>query len=115
MLKQTFEQLSYIQRDISQSTGRPYVPIRILQQALWTHSELQNLIENSVTNQENTNEKKPDLGLVMNSWDIRDKVRGSKDSKFWSERRFFPVFKDSTERLGDVSIRLFSKAIITIT
>ncbi|TIC41760.1 hypothetical protein E3Q08_03108 [Wallemia mellicola] len=94
----TFEQLSIIQREMSPTTGRPYVPIRILQQALWSHSELQNRIEvSSKTSAENS-----DLSLTFNSWEIREKLR-SKDGKAWSEKRFFPVGKDSTERLGDAT------------
>lgn len=104
----TFEQLSVIQREVSLTTGRPYVPIRILQQALWAHSELQNTIEGS--NRQNAD--RSDLGLTYSSWELREKIR-SKEGKAWSERRFFPVSKDSTDRLGDVGVFLFETMYLT--
>ncbi|TIB04458.1 hypothetical protein E3P96_01625 [Wallemia ichthyophaga] len=97
----TFEQLAAIQKEVSPTTARPYVPIRILQQALWAHCELRNSIEAFALSGAGA-DRDCDLGLTYSSWEIREKIR-TKEGKAWSERRFFPVNKDSTDRLGDAA------------
>lgn len=86
------EDLMTISRDVSNTTGKPYVPLAHLRAALWDQSTLRHQITVG-------SPRDRELGVAISTADLssleRSKVREDKS------KPHYPVPSDSSERIGD--------------
>ncbi|OSD05794.1 hypothetical protein PYCCODRAFT_1361643 [Trametes coccinea BRFM310] len=83
-------------RDISPSTGKPYVPLSVLQAAHWNHSALYHRVMHPEELDKRGGTAK-ELGLGISTADIPQYVVHPEEQ----DKRFYPVPGDSSLRLGD--------------
>ena len=91
------EDIIKISQDVSVTTKRPFVPLHVLQAALWRHSELRQHImsaSSSLSSRASSFQIERELGIThtTSELDLTAEV---------SNRSCFPVFEDSSSRFGD--------------
>src|SRR6266576_4530257 len=84
-------------QDLSVTTKRTFVPLNVLQAALWRHSVLRQHImsaSSTISSRERSFEK--ELGITSTTSELN--LATSPEEA--SSRNYFPVFEDSSSRLG---------------
>ncbi|KAK2461731.1 hypothetical protein APHAL10511_006194 [Amanita phalloides] len=95
------EDIIKISQDLSSTTGRPYVPLRVLQTALWRHSVLKNHImsrpsvPSSILSPRATTSSEKDLGITLTTSDLK-----SAATEGVADQKYFHIFNDFSSRLG---------------
>ncbi|EPQ61110.1 hypothetical protein GLOTRDRAFT_53870 [Gloeophyllum trabeum ATCC 11539] len=98
------EDLMEISNDVSPTTGRPYVPIQVLQAALWSQSVLRHHITarpsqgSSSPPSSPTGQRDKELGITLTTADI---LRSATAADM--DKSYFPIPADSSVRIGDTS------------
>jgi len=91
------EDIIKISQDLSVTTKRTFVPLNVLQAALWRHSVLRQHImsaSSTISSRERSFEK--ELGITSTTSELN--LATSPEEA--SSRNYFPVFEDSSSRLG---------------
>ncbi|KAF8349856.1 hypothetical protein F5887DRAFT_942684 [Amanita rubescens] len=94
----TMEDIIKISQDVSVTTKRTFVPLHVLQAALWRHSALRQRImsaSSTLSSRELSFEK--ELGITCTTSEL-DLTTSPEEAP---SRSYFPVFEDSSSRLGD--------------
>ncbi|KAG6331604.1 hypothetical protein ID866_7486 [Astraeus odoratus] len=100
-----------ISQDISPSTGRPFVPMPVLQAALWNQSLLRHHIASKPSSSSLSPPHSPllsdkELGICLTTADILSRCSISDQQSLppdEKEKVYYPVTHDSSMRLGDGS------------
>ncbi|KZT22116.1 hypothetical protein NEOLEDRAFT_1138458 [Neolentinus lepideus HHB14362 ss-1] len=99
----SFDDLMYISRDVSPTTGRPYVSLHVLQSALWTQSVLRHQITarpaGTPSPPSSPGQRDRELGVTVTTAEIRT----APSTDLGGEQRYFPIPADSSVRIGDTS------------
>ena len=100
---QTFEDLIYISNDRSPTTGRLYVPERVIQAAYWTQSTLRHNIVGppppSPPASPTGASRHKELGISVTQKDIKEALSYSENDE--ENRAYWPIPGPSSTRLGE--------------
>ncbi|KDQ54916.1 hypothetical protein JAAARDRAFT_38030 [Jaapia argillacea MUCL 33604] len=105
----SFEDLMFIEKDVSPSTGRPYVPASVLQASHWGQSLLRHHIMVKPTTSTSPIPSTPpprdkELGLTLQTSDILTTLSSDRGkTRDEQERPFYPIPGDSSVRIGDTT------------
>ena len=94
------EDIIKISQDVSATTKRPFVPLHVLQAALWRHSVMRQHImsaSSSPSSRPSPFEVDKELGITRTTSEL-DPTANTEDV---SSRSYFPVFEDSSSRIGN--------------
>ncbi|KIP01237.1 hypothetical protein PHLGIDRAFT_113180 [Phlebiopsis gigantea 11061_1 CR5-6] len=111
------DELMMISKDVSPTTGKPFVPITVLQSAHWDQSVLRHSITTSRSGPTSSPPSSPspsgpspttkELGVTMTSAELANCIRSSPTKALHpspcSAIPYFPVPSDSSQRIGDNS------------
>lgn len=100
-----------ISRDVSPTTGRPYVPLQCLQSALWSQSVLRHQITTRSSQGPSSPPSSPgqqrdkELGITVTTADILSSLsfQPGQGGGGVMEKSYFPIPADSSVRIGDTS------------
>lgn len=109
MLRQLVDDIIAISQDISPTTGRPFVPISVLQDAHWTQSLLRcHITTRPQTNSSPTSSPSPardkELALCVRTTEILSRLSDSPKQQSTvneKDKAYYPVAQDSSLRIGD--------------
>jgi hypothetical protein len=104
------EDIIKISQDVSATTKRPFVPLHVLQAALWRHSVMRQHImsaSSSLSSRPSSFEIKKELGITRTT----SETTSTKDV---SNGSYFPVFEDSSSRLGNSGNLLEKTSTLTM-
>lgn len=105
---QLVDDIIAISQDISPTTGRPFVPISVLQDAHWTQSLLRcNITAGPRRNSSPTSSPSPrdkELGICVSTAEILSRLSDSPEQHTTINEKYkvyYPVAQDSSLRIGD--------------
>ncbi|KAK7687994.1 hypothetical protein QCA50_008364 [Cerrena zonata] len=95
----TLDQAMVVLQDVSQTTGKPYVPLQVVQAAHWESSLLQHSITyRPGTSSSPTKARGKELEIALHTPDLLATPSNLFSSR---DKRYFPVPGDSSTRIGD--------------
>ncbi|TFK57675.1 hypothetical protein OE88DRAFT_1804172 [Heliocybe sulcata] len=101
----TFDDLMSISKDVSPTTGRPYVSLHVLQSASWTQSVLRHRINSgpfgtaSPPSTPGSGQRDKELGVTLTAAEIRHSLSNAEAQG----KSYYPIPADSSVRIGDTS------------
>ena len=103
---QSFEELIRISQDISPVTGRPYVPIEVIESAHWQQSIFRHrIVTRSPVSGRGTGSPPPqrdkELGITLTTAEILATLPSDTKSDVERLKPFYPIPVDSSQRIGD--------------
>ena len=102
-ISQTFDDLLYVSNDRSPTTGRLYVPERIIQAASWTQSMLRHKIvgqpPSSPPSSPTGSNRPKELGISVYQMDIKEVL--SHQEKGGGSHAYWPIPDSSSVRIGE--------------